>query len=217
MTLTLAIETSSKNYAAALCTSQEIVTCHMIRRDDPSFQGIGALVSSALSEMGGEFSDIERLAVNVGPGNLGSIRAGVSYVNGLAFSLQKLIYCVDSLSLLAAEVTELDGADVLCLRNAGGGNVYAGLFRAGEASRMSHGPMGAVVNFLAGNLSEISVAGAFRSEVKGLLPEVLVRDTGIEFPHVSTLHRMLAKRGDDIANLVPSATPINDSSPVFNE
>lgn len=217
MTLTLAIETSSNNYSIALCTSQDIITCQTIRRDDPSFQGIGTMVSSTLSAVGGEFQDIERLAVNIGPGNLGSVRAGVAYANGLAFSLQRLIYCADSLSLLAAEVAESDGEAVLCLRNAGSGNVYAGLFHDGRNSRMGHGAMDLMVNSLAGDLVRVSVAGAFRQEVKGLLPAVLVRDTGIEFPHVSALHRMLAEKGDNIAEFVPFASPLNDSSPIFYE
>lgn len=217
MSLTLAIETSSNNYSIALCTLRDVITCQTIRRDDPSFQGIGTLVSSTLSEVGGGFQDIERLAVNIGPGNLGSVRAGVAYVNGLAFSLQRLIYCADSLSLLAAEVAEPGGEAVLCLRNAGSGNVYAGLFRDGRNSRMSHGPMDLMVNSLAGNLARVSVAGAFRQEVKGLLPDVLVRDTGIEFPHVSTLHRVLVEKGINIAEFVPFASPLNDSSSIFHE
>ncbi|MGQ0773463.1 MAG: tRNA (adenosine(37)-N6)-threonylcarbamoyltransferase complex dimerization subunit type 1 TsaB [Pseudonocardiales bacterium] len=217
MTLTLAIETSSNNYSIALCTPQDIITCQTIRRDDPSFQGIGNLVSSTLSATGGEFQDIERLAVNIGPGNLGSVRAGVAYANGLAFSLQRLIYCVDSLSLLAAEVAESNGEAVLCLRNAGSGNVYAGLFHDGKNSRMSHGPMDLMVNSLAGDLAKVSVAGAFRQEAKSLLPGVLVRDTGIEFPHVSTLYRILVEKGSDTAEFVPFASPLNDSSPIFYE
>lgn len=215
MTLMLAIETSSNNYATALCTPQEIITCQTIRRDDPSFQGIGTLVSSALSAVGSAFQDIECLAVNIGPGNLGSVRAGVAYANGLAFSLQRLIYCVDSLSLLAAEATEPGGEAVLCLRNAGSGNVYAGLFRDSRTPRMSHGPMESVVSSLAGNLAEISVAGAFRQEVKGLLSDTKVRDTGIEFPNIFALHRMLAEKGNGIAEFVPFASPLNDSSPIF--
>lgn len=217
MALTLAIETSSNNYSIALCTPQDIITRQTIQRDDPSFQGIGTLVSSTLRAVGGGFPDIERLAVDIGPGNLGSVRAGVAYANGLAFSLQRLIYCADSLSLLAAEVAESDGGAVLCLRNAGRGNVYAGLFRDGKNSRMSHGPMDLMVNSLAGDLVEVSVAGAFRQEAMGLLPDVLVRDTGIESPQVSALHRMLVEKGTDVAEFVPFASPLNDSSPIFYE
>ncbi|MGH3941226.1 MAG: tRNA (adenosine(37)-N6)-threonylcarbamoyltransferase complex dimerization subunit type 1 TsaB [Pseudonocardiaceae bacterium] len=216
MTLTLAIETSSNNYSIALCTPQDIITCQTIRRDDPAFEGIGSLVSSTLSAAGREFQDIQRLAVNIGPGNLGSVRAGVAYANGLAFSLQRLIYCADSLSLLAAEVAESSDENVLCLRNAGSGSVYAGLFRGGRNSGMGHGPMDLMVSSLVGDLAKISVAGAFRQEVKGLLPDVLVRDTGIETPHVSTLHRVLLEKGSDIAELVPFASPLNDSSPMFH-
>lgn len=40
----LAIETSSINYAAALCTRESMIASRVLRRDDPAFEGIGALV-----------------------------------------------------------------------------------------------------------------------------------------------------------------------------
>ncbi|MBV8540735.1 MAG: tRNA (adenosine(37)-N6)-threonylcarbamoyltransferase complex dimerization subunit type 1 TsaB [Pseudonocardiales bacterium] len=219
MTVTLAIETSSINYGVALCTPREVVVCQTVRRDAPSFQGFGCLVWSALRAVGYEFQDVERLAVDVGPGNLGSVRTGVAYANGLAFSLRRLIYCADSLTLLAAEVSESEPGEehVLCLRNAGGGNVYAGLFRHGRALGMRRGPLGSVVTSLAGGLARVSVAGTFRKEVEDMLTNTLIRDTGIEFPNVSALHRLLVEKGSDTTGFVPVASPLNDSSSVFGE
>ena len=48
----LAIETSSIHYAAALCTRESVIACHVLRRDDPAFEGIGALVASVLAKAG---------------------------------------------------------------------------------------------------------------------------------------------------------------------
>lgn len=217
MTVTLAIETSSINYGVALCTLREVVFCQTVRRDAPSFQGIGCLVWSALSAVGCEFHDVERLAVDVGPGNLGSVRAGVAYANGLAFSLRRLIYCADSLSLLAAEVSEPGEEHVLCLRNAGGGNVYAGLFRHGRTLGMRRGPLGSVVTSLAEGLARVSIAGTFRKEVEDMLTNTVIRDTGIEFPTVLALHRLLTEKGSGTTGFVAVASPLNDSSSVFGE
>lgn len=205
----LAIETSSIHYAAALCTREEIVASRVLRRDDPAFEGIGALVSQTLANAGKGFRDIERLAVNAGPGNLGSIRAGVAYANGLGFALGRPILAANSLALLALEVGQ---PDVLCLRNAGGGEVYAGVFPSGG---MRHGPLTTVVPALVGELPEVTVAGSFRQEAIAALPGVSAKDSGIEFPDVSTLQRFLASARDE--EWVDVVSPINEGSAVFRE
>jgi tRNA threonylcarbamoyl adenosine modification protein YeaZ len=205
----LAVETSSILYGAVLCTPQRVIASRTLRRDDPAFAGIGALVAEVLALAGKGFADIESLAVNAGPGNLGSIRAGVAYVNGLGFSLGRPILGANSLRLLALEV---DQPSALCLRNAGGGEVYAGVFPWG---RMRHGPLATVVPALAGGLAEVAVAGSFRAEAIAALPGVSAKDSGIEYPDVLTLPRLLSNAGED--EWVDVVSPINEGSAVFHE
>ncbi|MDT5039005.1 MAG: tRNA threonylcarbamoyladenosine biosynthesis protein TsaB, partial [Micromonosporaceae bacterium] len=125
MSLTLAVETSSIEYGVALFTPDALIAHRTLRRDDPSFRGIGELAAELLTAAGRRIRDVERLAVDLGPGNLSSVRAGVAYVNGLAFSLGIPIFGVSSLDLLAVEASEKadpaegSGSAVLCLRNAG--------------------------------------------------------------------------------------------------
>jgi tRNA threonylcarbamoyladenosine biosynthesis protein TsaB len=223
VTLTLAIDTSSMEYGIALCTRREIVAHRSVRRDDPSFQGLGELVTSCLGAAGGGFADVERIAVDVGPGYLGSVRVGVSYANGLAFSLGRMVLPVDSLRLLAREAAESGGAGgiggtaILCLRQAGGGDAYAGLFRAGAPPRLRHGRLASVVTALAGDLTEVAVAGAFRPAVGELLPNAKVKDTGVDHPTVLTLARLVTAGEADPAAPAPFASPLDDSSPVFGK
>jgi tRNA threonylcarbamoyladenosine biosynthesis protein TsaB len=230
--LTLAIETSSIYYGAVLGAAGRVVAHRDLRRDDPEFESVGHLVATLLRSCDGRFEDIERIAVDVGPGNLSSVRAGVAYANGLAFSLDAPVLGVNGLELLAlaaheqsaaheqpaapeltpaAEPTAAPGRPVLCLRNAGGGTVYAGLFRDGAEPAMRHGPLASAVPELAADLAEVTVAGLFRHEVKDLLPGVRVNDSGVEFPSALTLHRLLGSRPESAA----FASPINDSSAVF--
>jgi tRNA threonylcarbamoyladenosine biosynthesis protein TsaB len=216
MSLTLAIETSSINYSVAVCMADEVLVARTGRHDEPSFQGIGHLVSSALASAGRDFTDIGLLAVNVGPGNLGSVRAGVAYVNGLAFSLEKKIFCANALNLLALEVAEAGDRPVLCLRNAGSGQAYAGLFRGGGTLAMGRGPLAEIVGSMAGNLDEVWVAGTFRADLPAILPHVSVKDTGVDFPGVRTLNRLLVAEGER-AGLVEVASPLTDSSAVFSD
>lgn len=232
MSLTLAIETSSINYGVALSTGEDLVAHRTVRRDDPSFRGIGELVAAVLDGAGRAFDEMDRVAVDAGPGNLGSVRAGVAYANGLAFSVDATIFAANSLDLLALEVSgdggsglsEPAGSPTLCLRNAGGGNVYAGLYATLSAATPSagtlapvfrHGPKELVIKALAGDLPELTVAGTFRGEVAGLLPGVAVKDAGVEFPGVLALHRMVVAAGADPARVVGVASPFTDASAIF--
>lgn len=209
MSLVLAVETSSSEFGVALCTPQELVVERTVRRDQ-SFSGIGQLVAGLLGATGASFADLTLLAVDVGPGNLSSVRTGIAYVNGLGFSLGREIYCANSLELLAAEAT----GTVLCLRKAGGGNAYAGLFAGGAEQGLRHGPLAEVVPELCRDLPEVSVAGAFRAEVAGLLPQAKVVDTGVEVPRVRSLQRLLA--AEAAASVVPVASPLTETSKVFD-
>jgi tRNA threonylcarbamoyl adenosine modification protein YeaZ len=209
VTLTLSVETSSIHYGVALSDGHHVVAHRTVRRTESPFPGIGGLAANLLTGAGCQFADLKCLAVNVGPGNLGSVRAGVAYVNGLAFSLHLPIVCIDSLTLLAGEVAS---RPVLCLRNAGSGNVYAGLFHDGRPAAKRHGPLVTLVPELVGELKSVAVVGAFRGEASRLLPGTGVEDTGIETSTVLTLVSVVADRAPDGLDV---ATPLTDSSPMF--
>ena len=202
MTRTLAIETSSVSYGVAVGTSGPggvVVAERTLRRDDPTFTGLADLVASVVED---DFAAIDAVAVDIGPGNLASVRSGVAYANGLAFSLGRPILVASSLALLALEA----GDDAtLCLRDAGSGRVYArfdGVLR--------HGPFEPVVLSLVGDRPAISVAGVHRAKVAALLPGVAVKDTGIDAPQVTTLLAADKVRVD-------AASPLTEASPEFGQ
>jgi tRNA A37 threonylcarbamoyladenosine modification protein TsaB len=196
VTTTLAIETSSVNYGVAVGVDGDVVAERTLRRDDPAFTGLADLVASIVDD----FGRVDRVAVDVGPGNLASVRSGVAYANGLAFSLGKPILVASSLELLALEAGD---GPTLCLRDAGSGRVYAWF----DGVRR-HGPFEPVVLSLVGEHTAIAVAGVHRAKVAALLPGVAVKDTGIDAPQVTTL---LA------AGLQPVevASPLTEASPEF--
>jgi tRNA A37 threonylcarbamoyladenosine modification protein TsaB len=196
MTRTLAIETSSVTYGVAVGNGGTIVAERTLRRDDPAFTGLADLVASVVDD----FAAIDAVAVDIGPGNLASVRSGVAYANGLAFSLGRPILVASSLELLALEA----GDDAtLCLRDAGSGRVYARF--DGE---LRHGPFEPVVLSLVGDRPAISVAGVHRAKVAALLPGVAIKDTGIDAPQVATLLAARTKQVD-------VASPLTEASPEF--
>ncbi len=218
MKLTLAIEASSATYAVALGTGDTPMVHQARRRDHSGFRGVGDLVSAAVAEAGGRFAAIEAIGVDIGPGNLSSVRAAVAYANGLGFSLGVDIFCANSLELMAMDAAPFQAGPALCLRVAGDGNVYAGLFASGQAPQLRFGPLAPTITALVSGFSGIAVAGAHREETVGLLPGAQVHDTGIEAPSAVTLYRMMrASHGEMGGTWVPSASPLNEGSRVFHE
>ena len=203
---TLAVETSTATFAAAL-TDGDRTLVRDLRGVAPAQRDLPGLVADLLAEAGCGFADLDRIAVDVGPGNLTAVRTGVAYANGLAFSLGLGIATADALELMA----DAAGTPVLCLRNAGGGRAYGGLFGAG--ARSLHGPLAEVAAAVTG--PEIAVAGDFRSEAAELLPGVLVKDTGVTGPDVTALLRLTAGRPTLDPTRERAVAPLTDSSALF--
>lgn len=215
MSLLLAIESTSGLYSVAAGTGEEPGSRRASRREDPGFAGLGDLVSAVLAELGAAAADIDRLAADVGPGNLSSVRAAVAYVNGLAFSLSRPVFCANSLELMAMGLVG-GPVPVLCLRKASGGNAYLGRYAADGTPIMTFGRLERAVPAVCGELPAVAVAGAFKDQVAKLLPDCHVIDTGVDHPDVDVLYRMARAGGADSGRLVPQAQALNEGSPVFH-
>ena len=211
--LTLALETSTATFAAALATADEVLATRALAGVPPAERDLPALVGALLADEGRSFADVSRIAVDVGPGNLTAVRTGVAYGNGLAFALGAGVATANSLELMAAQAGP--AVPVLCLRNAGAGRAYAGWFAGGAADQpmYRHGPLVEVVLMVSG--PEVVVAGDFRTEVADLLPGVLVKDSGIAGPDVRVLRWVTAGRPTTDPTRERAATPLTEQSPLF--
>jgi tRNA threonylcarbamoyl adenosine modification protein YeaZ len=208
--LTLALETSTATFAAALATADEVLATRTLAGVPPAKRDLPALVSALQGDAGRSFADVSRIAVDVGPGNLTAVRTGVAYGNGLAFALGAGVATANSLELMAAQAGPT--VPVLCLRTAGAGRAYAGWFAGGDAT-YRHGPLAEVVRAVRG--PEVAVAGDFRAEVADLLPGVLVKDSGIAGPDVRVLRWVTAGRPTVDPTRERAATPLTEQSPLF--
>ena len=208
--LTLALETSTATFAAALATADEVLAGRALVGVPPARRDLPALVDGLLADAGRSFGQISRIALDVGPGNLTAVRTGVAYGNGLAFALGAGIATANSLELMAAQAGP--ALPVLCLRNAGAGRAYAGWFAAG-AGTYRHGPLAEVARLV--SEPEVVVAGDFRAEMADLLPGVLVKDSGIAGPDVRVLRWVTAGRRTVDPTRERPATPLTEQSPLF--
>jgi tRNA threonylcarbamoyladenosine biosynthesis protein TsaB len=217
MRFVLALEASSATYMVAVGAGDRLFAQSASRRGDPRFAGLGELVARTLAAGEVAFSDIGTIAVDIGPGNLSSIRAAVAYANGLSFSLGAMIFPIGSFELLTMAARRAHRGPLLCLRKSAGGNAYAGLFIHGEVADMRYGPLSSIVPAMVAGLAGICVAGEYRDKVPQLLPDVKVEDTGMASPDVITLYQAALAAQADTKRLVPATSPINEASKIFHE
>jgi tRNA threonylcarbamoyladenosine biosynthesis protein TsaB len=208
--LTLALETSTATFAAALATADDVLASRALVGVPPAQRDLPALVDGLLADAGRSFADVTQVAVDVGPGNLTAVRTGVAYGNGLAFALGAGVVTANSLELMAAQAGP--AVPVLCLRTAGAGRAYAGWFAAGAAT-YRHGSLAEVLRLVSG--PELVVAGDYRGEVADLLPGVLVKDSGIAGPDVRVLRWVTAGRPTVDPTRERAAAPLTEQSPLF--
>jgi tRNA threonylcarbamoyladenosine biosynthesis protein TsaB len=128
--LILALDTSTAVGSVALLADDEVLA-----RASASVKGqhgellIGT-IACCLEEAGRTLSEVELLAVGIGPGSFTGVRVGVATVKGLAVSRGVPLIGVVSLAAMARGVGEGDGV-VAPLVHAHRGEVYAALYSRG--------------------------------------------------------------------------------------
>jgi tRNA threonylcarbamoyl adenosine modification protein YeaZ len=217
MSLILTVEASAGTYCVAVGKDGEILAHQEMRPTDPAFRGLAESAASTLAAAGAAIGDLGYLAVDIGPGNLNSVRASVSYVNGLAFSLDRKIFCASSLDLMAREYYRERSGPLLAVRKASGGNAYLGLYDGdGQPRRLDYGPMGPAVLAMTDGCWELAVAGDYRAETSKLLSACSVTDSLVAVPRARILYEMAAAATSESPALVTMAEPLNEGSPAFH-
>ncbi|WP_273726129.1 tRNA (adenosine(37)-N6)-threonylcarbamoyltransferase complex dimerization subunit type 1 TsaB [Brucella gallinifaecis] len=88
-------------------------------------------IEQAMTQSGITMADLDRVAVNVGPGSFTGVRIGVSAARGFALALGRPAIGVSAFDALASEVTvSHPGQSVLVLLEAHRGEIYAQAFGA---------------------------------------------------------------------------------------
>lgn len=210
MSLILGIESSSNEYRVVLGREREVVFDSRVAECEESLRTLGALLSCGLETLQAEASEIKGVAINIGPGSLTFVRAGISFVNALAFSLKVNIYAFNWFEIIAHE-TKGTGLPVLGVVPASNDNAYVGLIRGASVEKMRFGPLHQVVSEIGGGLDEVAVAGRIRHRVASLLDGVKIVDTGIETPDARVLLEMYGGRG------ITQVEALNDQSDIFYE
>ena len=185
MSLLVAVESSSNEYRVVIGRDGETIFDSAVDNCDLPFRTLGALLSCGLERIGTPASEIKGVTVNVGPGSLTFVRAGISFVNALAFSLKVGIYPFNWFEIIAAQTR--GDLPVICAVPAANDNAYVGLIREGRVEIMRFGPLQEAFAKMNSEFPEVAVAGRIRHKLAALLSESKVVDTGIETPDARVL------------------------------
>jgi tRNA threonylcarbamoyladenosine biosynthesis protein TsaB len=209
MSLLLAIETSGARYGLALGEGGAVR--FETAEGAEGERDLAALLRRGLKAIGAAVSDVGAIAVDVGPGSLGSLRDGVSFANGLAYARALPVFAFQSFELIGAVAHRATGLPVLCVRRANEGLVYAGLHDGARVVHMRHGARDDVVPAVAAG-ETLALAGSFRDIA---LPGVRIVDSGVEAPLARTMIELgIAGRAAHDALRAP-ALPLTESASVF--
>ena len=125
--LTLAIDTATKVCSVALCREQEILAEYTINMGHTHSEGLLPQLDQLLARTGVPKSDIELIAVSMGPGSFTGLRIGLATAEAMAYSWQCYLHGVDTLKALAYNL-QLEGFVLSPVLDAQKGNFYQALY-----------------------------------------------------------------------------------------
>lgn len=129
MALILAIDTSAKPVSCALAQDGRVLGSYFANTGLTHSQTLLPMVESLLRLSEFTVSDLDAVAVNVGPGSFTGVRIGVSAVKGLAFADNLPCIPVSTLECMAENVATDPRTIICCLMDARCQQVYGALFR----------------------------------------------------------------------------------------
>nr|VFJ58334.1 MAG: Glycoprotease family protein [Candidatus Kentron sp. DK] len=190
MTLLLALETSWNRPRVILGDgANQLFDSHPDPTEARSRQ-LSDQVAEGLGALGAGAADIGAITINVGPGGLSAIRAGVAFANALAFSRSIPIYPFNHFEIIARQALDAGDLPTVCAVPAAGEEAYLGLVRGGRVEFVGFGPLPALVEALGAGREKIAVAGRLRPRLLSLLHPAKVTDTLIESPDGGVLFEM---------------------------
>nr|VFK40187.1 MAG: tRNA threonylcarbamoyladenosine biosynthesis protein TsaB [Candidatus Kentron sp. SD]VFK45738.1 MAG: tRNA threonylcarbamoyladenosine biosynthesis protein TsaB [Candidatus Kentron sp. SD] len=174
-------------------------------------------VSGGIEALGAEVRDIGAIAVNVGPGRLTSIRAGIAFSNALAFSLSIPIHPFNYFQIMASQLDRITDLPALVGVPAAGDLAYVGLVRGGKVESPRFGPLSVVAEEVRAGLKEVAVAGGSRPRLLSLPRSATVVDTRIESPDGGVLFEMGLAAWERAATGKDRVAPLTEESEIFHE
>jgi tRNA A37 threonylcarbamoyladenosine modification protein TsaB len=215
MSLLLGIETSSLRYAIVFGSGDRVLFDSGDEGEPPP--DLAGLVERGLRVIGARAPDIAVIAINIGPGGLGAVRAGVSFANALAYGLGRPVCPFTAFELIGFEAWRKARAPILCIRSTSHGNAYVGLYDGVAVTAMRYGQLAPTVAEIAGSIGRLGVAGTSRNRITEILPRATVVDTGVERATARTFIDIGCAGRACLDPATNRVSPLNEQSRIFHE
>ncbi len=132
MSYILNLETATKNCSVSIAKNGETIICKQMAEEGYSHaEKLHVFIDAVLKESTIDFKDLDAIAVSQGPGSYTGLRIGVSAAKGLCFALDIPLIAVDTLAVLAAQVTKKDGI-IIPMIDARRMEVYSAVFNSNQ-------------------------------------------------------------------------------------
>ena len=123
----LAVDTATNSCSVAATDDGKLVAELTLNKDETHSKHLMELIHSVLENAGFGVTDLDGLAVTVGPGSFTGLRIGISTIKGLAHALGKPVVGVSTLETLALQCGQTP--HLICpLLDARKGEVYAATY-----------------------------------------------------------------------------------------
>ena len=110
MTYILNLETSTRNCSVSIALNGETLLCKEVAELGYSHaEKLHVFIEEILKEVNLQFSDLNAVAVSQGPGSYTGLRIGVSAAKGLCYAMNIPLIAVDTMQILANQVTVEEG------------------------------------------------------------------------------------------------------------
>jgi tRNA threonylcarbamoyladenosine biosynthesis protein TsaB len=130
MSYILNIETATKNCSVAIAKDGVTLLCKEVAEQGYSHaEKLHVFIEETLKEAQLSFTDLDAIAVSQGPGSYTGLRIGVSAAKGLCFALDIPLIAIDTLAVLASQIS-VDKGLIIPMIDARRMEVYSAVFNS---------------------------------------------------------------------------------------
>ncbi|HNW61206.1 MAG TPA: tRNA (adenosine(37)-N6)-threonylcarbamoyltransferase complex dimerization subunit type 1 TsaB [bacterium] len=127
----LAIETATPICAAALTQGEALVVEYRAALKNSHGRLLTRAVDALLADAGWRMSDLDAVAVSIGPGSFTGLRIGLAFAKGIAMAQEIPLVAVPTLAALAAQAPVAQGLIAALLRSRAD-EYYLGLYERSD-------------------------------------------------------------------------------------
>jgi tRNA threonylcarbamoyladenosine biosynthesis protein TsaB len=205
----LAIDTALEACSAAILDTErgDLASSRSLSMARGHAEALVPLIAAVMSEAHMDFTELDRIAVTVGPGSFTGLRVGVAAARGIALATGKSAVGVTTLAALAAPFLAADKSKaVLAVINARHDRVYMQLFGPGGRSLVAPRIASTCDAIRAAMASPTHIVGDAAKLIEGAWPDDEQRPllvSAVPAPDVAWVARLGAAADDLTAPVRP--------------